>query len=123
MLDNIDLAVSPGEFLALLGPSGSGMSTILRCLTGLIEPTSGGALGNGKSLHRVNPNASVVFKTFAPHPSWLTVEQNVAVGLIAKKVGRAEREAAADRAIELIGPGNDHAAYPLELSGGMRQRV
>lgn len=122
VLDNIDLAVNPGEFLALLGQSGSGKSTILRCLTGLIEPTSGRALGNGKSLHGVNPDASVVFQTFALYP-WLTVEQNVAVGLMAKKVGRAERDAAVDRAIELIGLGNYHAAYPRELSGGMRQRV
>jgi NitT/TauT family transport system ATP-binding protein len=122
VLDNIDLAVNQGEFLALLGQSGSGKSTILRCLTGLIEPTSGRALGNGKSLHGVNPDASVVFQTFALYP-WLTVEQNVAVGLMAKKVGRAEKDAAVDRAIELIGLGNYHAAYPRELSGGMRQRV
>lgn len=122
VLDNIDLAVNQGEFLALLGQSGSGKSTILRCLTGLIEPTSGRALGNGKSLHGVNPDASVVFQTFALYP-WLTVEQNVAVGLMAKKVTRADRDAAVDRAIELIGLGNYHAAYPRELSGGMRQRV
>ena len=122
VLDNIDLAVNPGEFLALLGQSGSGKSTILRCLTGLIAPTSGRALGNGKSLHGVNPDASVVFQTFALYP-WLTVEQNVAVGLMARKVTRADRDAAVDRAIELIGLGNYHAAYPRELSGGMRQRV
>lgn len=122
VLDNIDLAVNQGEFLALLGQSGSGKSTILRCLTGLIEPTSGRALGNGKSLTGVNPDASVVFQTFALYP-WLTVEQNVAVGLMAKKPGRAERDAAVDRAIELIGLGNYHKAFPRELSGGMRQRV
>jgi NitT/TauT family transport system ATP-binding protein len=122
VLDNIDLAVNQGEFLALLGQSGSGKSTILRCLTGLIEPTSGRALGHGKSLHGVNPDASVVFQTFALYP-WLTVEQNVAVGLMAKKAGRADRDAAVNRAIELIGLGNYHAAYPRELSGGMRQRV
>ena len=122
VLDNIDLAVNQGEYLALLGQSGSGKSTILRCLTGLIEPTSGRALGNGQSLHGVNPDASVVFQTFALYP-WLTVEQNVAVGLMAKKVTRAERDAAVDRAIDLIGLGNYHAAYPRELSGGMRQRV
>lgn len=122
VLDNIDLAVNRGEFLALLGQSGSGKSTILRCLTGLIAPTSGRVLGNGRSLHGVNPDASVVFQTFALYP-WLTVEQNVAVGLMARKMGRAERHAAVHRAIELIGLGNYHAAYPRELSGGMRQRV
>ena len=121
-LENIDLAVNSGEFLALLGQSGSGKSTILRCLTGLIEPTSGRALGNGKALNGVNRDASVVFQTFALYP-WLTVEQNVAVGLMSQRIGRAERDAAVDRAIELIGLGNYHAAYPRELSGGMRQRV
>ena len=122
VLDNIDLAVNEGEFLALLGQSGSGKSTILRCLTGLIEPTSGRALANGKSLNGVNPDASIVFQTFALYP-WLTVEQNVAVGLMSRKISRAERDAAVDRAIELIGLGNYHAAFPRELSGGMRQRV
>ena len=122
VLENIDLAVKQGELLALLGQSGSGKSTILRCLTGLIEPTSGRAMANGKLLDGVNPNASVVFQTFALYP-WLTVEQNVAVGLMAHKVSRAERDAAVDKAIELIGLGNYHAAYPRELSGGMRQRV
>lgn len=122
VLDNIDLAVHRGEFLALLGQSGSGKSTILRCLTGLIEPSSGRALAEGRPLDGVNREASVVFQTFALYP-WLTVAQNVAVGLMARTMGRGERDAAVDRAIELIGLGNHHAAYPRELSGGMRQRV
>jgi len=122
VLDNIDLAVHEGELLALLGQSGSGKSTILRCLTGLIEPSSGRVLSGGKSLNGVNPDASVVFQTFALYP-WLTVEQNVAVGLMSRSVTRAERDMAVDRAIDLIGLSNYHAAYPRELSGGMRQRV
>ena len=122
VLENIDLAVNPGELVALLGQSGSGKSTILRCLTGLIEPTSGRVLASGKPLAGVNRDASVVFQTFALYP-WLTVEQNVAVGLMSRPVPRAERDAAVDRAIELIGLSNYHAAYPRELSGGMRQRV
>lgn len=122
VLEQIDIAVRDGELLALLGQSGSGKSTILRCLTGLIEPTSGRVLHKGDTLHGINDDASVVFQTFALYP-WLTVEQNVAVGLMARQVSRAERDAAVDRAIELIGLGNYHAAYPRELSGGMRQRV
>ena len=122
VLEQIDVAVHEGELLALLGQSGSGKSTILRCLTGLIEPTSGRVLHKGQPLHGVNDEASVVFQTFALYP-WLTVEQNVAVGLMARQISRAERDAAVDRAIELIGLGNYHAAYPRELSGGMRQRV
>jgi NitT/TauT family transport system ATP-binding protein len=122
VLDNIDLSVNPGEFLALLGQSGSGKSTILRCLTGLIQPSSGRALCDGKSLSGILADASVVFQTFALFP-WLTVEQNVAVGLMSRHIDRAERDAAVDRAIELIGLGNYHTAFPRELSGGMRQRV
>jgi NitT/TauT family transport system ATP-binding protein len=122
VLEQIDIAVHEGELLALLGQSGSGKSTILRCLTGLIEPTSGRVLHKGETLHGINEDASVVFQTFALYP-WLTVEQNVAVGLMAHQVSRVERDSAVDRAIELIGLGNYHAAYPRELSGGMRQRV
>jgi NitT/TauT family transport system ATP-binding protein len=122
VLENIDLTVNQGELLALLGQSGSGKSTILRCLTGLVEPTSGRVIANGKTLDGVNKNASVVFQTFALYP-WLTVEQNVAVGLMAHQIPRQERDVLVDKAIELIGLGNYHAAYPRELSGGMRQRV
>ena len=122
VLENIDIAVHQGELLALLGQSGSGKSTILRCLTGLVEPTSGRVLSEGKPLAGINSDASVVFQTFALYP-WLTVEQNVAVGLMARNMAREEKDAAIDRAIEIIGLGNYHSAYPRELSGGMRQRV
>ncbi|MET0173250.1 MAG: ATP-binding cassette domain-containing protein, partial [Agrobacterium vaccinii] len=77
VLDQIDLAVKEGELLALLGQSGSGKSTILRCLTGLLKPTAGRVLCYGKPLDGIiNPHASIVFQTFALYP-WLTVEQNV----------------------------------------------
>ncbi len=122
VLDNIDLAIHEGELVALLGQSGSGKSTVLRCLTGLIEPSAGRVRAHGNMLHGINRDASVVFQTFALYP-WLTVEQNVAVGLMSRHVSRPERNAAVDRAIELIGLGNYHTAYPRELSGGMRQRV
>ena len=122
VLDDIDLAVHEGELLALLGQSGSGKSTILRCLTGLVQPTGGRVLASGKPLAGVNTEASIVFQTFALYP-WLTVAQNVAVGLMARRMSRAGRDSAVEHAIELIGLGNYHAAYPRELSGGMRQRV
>jgi len=122
VLDQIDLAVHEGELLALLGQSGSGKSTILRCLTGLAQPTTGQVLCYGKPLEGINTYASIVFQTFALYP-WLSVEQNVNVGLMAKRMTRPEKEAGVERAIDLIGLSNYHAAYPRELSGGMRQRV
>jgi len=123
VLDQINLAVREGELLALLGQSGSGKSTLLRCLTGLASPTSGEVRCHGKPLTGVNPYASIVFQTFALYP-WLTVEQNIEIGLIAKRhLTRAERSDAAEKAIDLIGLNNYHAAYPREISGGMRQRV
>jgi NitT/TauT family transport system ATP-binding protein len=123
VLDQIDLAVNEGELLALLGQSGSGKSTILRCMTGLIKPTAGRVLCYGKPLDgTINPYASIVFQTFALYP-WLTVEQNVAVGLMAKRLSRSEKKEAIERVIELIFLSHYHRSYPRELSGGMRQRV
>jgi NitT/TauT family transport system ATP-binding protein len=122
VLDQIDLAIHEGELLALLGQSGSGKSTLLRCLTGLAAPTTGRVMAYDKVLDGINPYASIVFQTFALYP-WLTVEQNVAVGLMSKLLTRAEKEAAVEKAIELIGLNNYHDAYPREISGGMRQRV
>ena len=123
VLDQIDLAIHEGELLALLGQSGSGKSTLLRCLTGLTAPTTGRVIAYERVLDGINPDAAIVFQTFALYP-WLTVEQNVGVGLMSKKLlSRAEKEAAVDKAIDLIGLNNYHDAYPREISGGMRQRV
>ena len=122
VLDEIDLAVHEGELLALLGQSGSGKSTVLRCLTGLAQPTTGRVLCYGEPLEGINPYASIVFQTFALYP-WLTVEQNVAVGLMSRRMTRTEKDTAVEKAIDLIGLSNYHAAYPREISGGMRQRV
>jgi len=122
VLDEIDLAVHEGELLALLGQSGSGKSTVLRCLTGLAQPTTGRVLCYGEPLEGINPYASIVFQTFALYP-WLTVEQNVAVGLMSRRMTRTEKDTAVEKAIELIGLSNYHAAFPREISGGMRQRV
>jgi NitT/TauT family transport system ATP-binding protein len=122
VLDQIDLAIHEGELLALLGQSGSGKSTLLRCLTGLTAPSSGRVMAYDKVLDGINPHAAIVFQTFALYP-WLTVEQNVAVGLMSKPLTKAEKEAAVEKAIGLIGLDNYHDAYPREISGGMRQRV
>lgn len=122
VLDGIDLDVREGEILALLGRSGSGKSTLLRCIGGLIEPTSGEVHYRGRPVDGPNPGTALVFQTFALLP-WLTVQQNVEVGLEARKVPAGERAERAVRAIDLIGLDGFESAYPKELSGGMRQRV
>jgi len=122
VLDGIDFHLREGEIVALLGRSGSGKSTLLRCIAGLIPPTDGLVLYREQPFVGSNPGAGMVFQSFALLP-WLTVQQNVELGLEARGVGRAERARRALAAIDLIGLDGFESAYPKELSGGMRQRV
>jgi NitT/TauT family transport system ATP-binding protein len=122
ILDDVDLAVREGEMLALLGQSGSGKSTILRLAAGLTKPTHGTVLRHGSPLAGVNPDVAIVFQSFALYP-WLTVEENVEVGVIRRRVAREEAAGEVQRAIDLIGLSGYENAYPKQLSGGMRQRV
>jgi len=122
VLEGITLDVAEGEFVALLGRSGSGKSTLLRCIAGLMAPTSGEVLFRGQRLVGTNRDTTMVFQTFALLP-WLTVQQNVEIGLEARKVPPGPRSERALRAIDLVGLDGYESAYPKELSGGMRQRV
>ncbi|WP_328308372.1 nitrate/sulfonate/bicarbonate ABC transporter ATP-binding protein [Streptomyces sp. NBC_00442] len=122
VLGGIDLQVRAGEVVALLGKSGSGKSTLLRCLAGLVPPSSGTVSYRGSPLTGANPGTAMVFQTFALLP-WLTVLQNVELGLEARGVAADARADAARQAIDLIGLDGFESAYPKELSGGMRQRV
>jgi NitT/TauT family transport system ATP-binding protein len=122
VLDGIDLEVVPGEIVALLGKSGSGKSTLLRCIAGLVLPSTGTVTFRGRQLLGINPGVSLVFQTFALLP-WLTVQQNVELGLEAQGIAPDERAARALEAIDLIGLDGFESAFPKELSGGMRQRV
>jgi len=122
VLEGINLDVQPGEIVALLGKSGSGKSTLLRCIAGLVLPSSGTVTYRGKPLRGVNPGVSLVFQTFALLP-WLTVQQNVELGLEAKGDEPEQRAREALEAIDLIGLDGFESAFPKELSGGMRQRV
>ena len=122
ILDDVSLQVNAGEMLALLGQSGSGKSTLLRLMAGLTQPTRGGVMRHGHRLEGVNPDLAIVFQSFALYP-WLTVEENVRVGLIRRGHSRAEQDEAIAAALELIGLSGYGNAYPKELSGGMRQRV
>ncbi len=122
VLDDISLTLHEGEIVALLGRSGSGKSTLLRCIAGLIAPTSGEIKYRGQVLDGANPGVAMVFQSFALLP-WLTVQQNVEIGLEALGVEPKERHIRAERAIDTIGLDGFESAYPKELSGGMRQRV
>jgi NitT/TauT family transport system ATP-binding protein len=122
VLDDISFTLAEGEIVALLGRSGSGKSTLLRCVAGLIAPSSGSVSYRGTPLSGANPGVAMVFQSFALLP-WLTVQQNVELGLRAQGVGEAERHERALKAIDLIGLDGFEGAYPKELSGGMRQRV
>ena len=122
VLEGITLEVQAGEIVALLGKSGSGKSTLLRCIAGLVQPSSGTVSYRGRPLRGINPGTSLVFQTFALLP-WLTVQQNVELGLEAQGMETDERSGRAVQAIDLIGLDGFESAFPKELSGGMRQRV
>jgi NitT/TauT family transport system ATP-binding protein len=122
VLEDVNLVLREGEMVALLGRSGSGKSTLLRIVAGLLTPTAGEVLWRDKPVVGPAEGVAMVFQSFALFP-WLTVQENVELGLEARGVPRDERRKRAEVAIDLIGLGGFESAYPKELSGGMRQRV
>lgn len=122
VLKDVNLAIRPGEFIALLGPSGSGKSTLLRILSGLTPASSGTVLVHGAPLQGTNPEVAMVFQNFALLP-WLSVIENVELGLLSKEVTAEDRRRRAQDAVNLIGLHGFETAYPREISGGMKQRV
>src|SRR5208337_4359777 len=117
-----DLAIYPGQIIALLGPSGCGKSTMLRMLTGLSPASSGSVYWHGHPVGGETPNVSIVFQSFALFP-WMTVIENVEAPLEARGVAEFERHKRALRIIDAVGLDGFESAYPKELSGGMKQRV
>jgi len=122
VLDDVSFKLQEGEIVALLGKSGSGKSTLLRIIAGLIAPSQGRITYRGNPVTKPVPGIAMVFQSFALMP-WLTVLQNVELGLEAQGVSREERRKRAIEAIDIIGLDGFESAYPKELSGGMRQRV
>jgi NitT/TauT family transport system ATP-binding protein len=121
VLDTIDLAVGPGEFVALLGPSGCGKSTLLRLIAGLERPHAGRIFAGGHEVTAPDPSRILVFQDPTLYP-WRTVRQNVALGLEARGLLRLQAERV-DDVLRRVGlDGFDHA-YPHQLSGGMAQRA
>ncbi|MYM23371.1 ATP-binding cassette domain-containing protein [Duganella sp. FT135W] len=122
VLEGVDFTLREGEIVALLGQSGSGKSTMLRIMAGLIQADEGQVLYRGMPLYGTARGIRMVFQSFALFP-WLTVQKNVELGLEAQGMPPEERERRAEKVIDLIGLSGFEGALPRELSGGMRQRV
>lgn len=122
VLEDVNFKLQEGEIVALLGKSGSGKSTLLRIIAGLVQPSSGTVTYRGQLVTKPVPGIAMVFQSFALMP-WLTVLENVELGLEAQGIGREERRKRAIEAIDIIGLDGFESAFPKELSGGMCQRV
>jgi NitT/TauT family transport system ATP-binding protein len=122
VLDGVELALTEGQIVGLLGRTGSGKSTLLRLIAGLAQPSGGSVTYLGNPVNGPAPGIAMVFQSFALFP-WLTVLENVQLGLEALGLPEPEIRKRALAAIDLIGLDGYESAYPRELSGGMRQRV
>src|SRR5579863_7913386 len=122
VLEHVNLTLKAGQIVGLLGRSGSGKSTLLRLIAGLDEPSSGDLAFRGEPIAGCASGIAMVFQSFALFP-WLTVYENVALGLEAQHMDKAAIRKRSLAAIDLIGLDGFESAYPRELSGGMRQRV
>ena len=122
VLDGVNLTLVAGQIVGLLGRSGSGKSTLLRLIAGLSEPSAGTLAFRGEPIAGCASGIAMVFQSFALFP-WLTVFENVALGLEAQHMEKAAIRKRSLAAIDLIGLDGFESAYPRELSGGMRQRV
>jgi putative spermidine/putrescine transport system ATP-binding protein len=124
-VDGVDLEIASGEFFSMLGPSGSGKTTMLRMVAGFEMPTAGAILLDGQDVTHLPPfdrDVNTVFQDYALFPH-MTVAQNVAYGLMVKKVDRAERNQRVGEALESVQLGSFGGRKPNQLSGGQRQRV
>ncbi len=120
----LDIADKPGvgEVVVFLGPSGCGKSTILKAVAGLLPPTRGEILVDGKPVDGVSRERGMVFQTYTSF-AWLTVRQNVEYGLKLRGVPRRDREQDSHKYLEKVGLADFTDRYPKDLSGGMKQRV
>ena len=118
----LDLSILPGTITALLGPSGSGKSSLLRILSGLATPSGGEVLWHGTAISQCSPNVAIVFQSFALFP-WLSVLENVEGPLLARGMPHPDRHRRSVAALATVGLKGFESAYPKELSGGMKQRA
>lgn len=121
-LKDVTFSVGEGEFICILGPSGCGKSTLLYILAGLLKPTSGMALLEGRPVEGPGADRAMVFQNDAVFP-WLTVEKNIEYGLKLKNMPTSKRKEVVEHYLKLVDLTDARALYPRELSGGMRKRV
>lgn len=121
-LSDISLSVGNEEFICILGPSGCGKTTLLRIIAGLETASSGSVVVEGATITRPSPKMAMIFQEYSLYP-WRTVEENVALGLELRCMKKAERAAAVEKYLDLVGLAGCGKRHPHELSGGMRQRV
>jgi NitT/TauT family transport system ATP-binding protein len=124
VLEDVSFSCAPGEFLSILGPSGTGKTTLLRILAGLLAPGDGSSVSfEGERLAGPNEGVAIVFQNYgASLLQWRTVERNVALGLEGR-IGKVELTDRVSTALELVGLADRRDDYPWQLSGGMQQRV
>ncbi|MCV0334919.1 ABC transporter ATP-binding protein [Microbacterium sp. STF-2] len=122
-IEDVDLDVFEGEFITVLGPSGCGKTTFMNVIAGLVAPSTGAVLVDGKQVDGPGPDRAVVFQDYALLP-WRTVFDNVKFGLeMQKGLRTADWRAKVQEAIDMVGLKGFESSYPRELSGGMQQRV
>lgn len=120
----VSLAVRPGELLCIVGPSGCGKTTLLRCIAGLLAPTSGTVRVDGQVVVGPPPSLALVFQDYSRSLlPWMSVHGNVVLPLKARRLARAERDRRAERALDDVGLGGLGGRHPWQLSAGMQQRV
>jgi NitT/TauT family transport system ATP-binding protein len=121
-LSSISASIAESEFVCLLGPSGCGKSTLLKIVAGLIEPSGGSILINGRAVRGPGPDRAVVFQDYALFP-WMTVAENVEFGLAARGVDGGRRRGVSTELLRAVDLSEFAGKYPHHLSGGMKQRV
>jgi NitT/TauT family transport system ATP-binding protein len=123
-LGDLSFSVGASELVCVVGPSGCGKTTLLRCIAGLLEPTAGAILLEGAPVAGPPPDLAVVFQEYGRSLfPWMTARANVELPLRAKRLGADRRRRLVDEALDAVGLGDVHGAYPWQLSGGMQQRV